>query len=440
MKKILIVDDNENNRMLLRALLEDYAEDNAVVLDIHEAVNGLEASLIAADEHFSLILMDIMMPVMDGIEATARIRARDSKAMIVAVSAVDDGVRQQQILNNGAEDYISKPINADIFVARLGHYFSLIDSRNSIHKRFNASPANLYTHEIFSRKWLFYVQNDDTLAEFWEYYLLDSNERSEQLSDAIRTIYSLASVGIKLASKLQIIVEESESKMYITLAGIEEIDPKIIRLTMVKNAAVTDYKTDPRRFCIRLDRPKKFEQEQPVIAPPKAAETAAAVPAPAAAYSAAPEVIQVYDYMDPEDMLDLNEYVGKLNTLMMVVGGEIESSEVEEICANLQCISRIATGYTDSYKIGQALAGMGSAIGGHVQLFMAKSYDLGPMCAAFARDLNSWIRLIFVEGASSVNYMDDTIIANAQTIESILTMDDADHGGAAENLDDIFDF
>lgn len=441
MKKILIVDDNENNRMLLRALLEDYAEDNAEVLDIHEAVNGLEASLIAEDEHFSLILMDIMMPEMDGIEATKRIRARDSKTMIVAVSAVDDGGRQQQILNNGAEDYISKPINADIFTARLGNYFSLIDSRNSIHKRFNASPANLYTHEIFSRKWLFYVQNEDSLAEFWEYYLLESNERSEKLSDAIRTVYALASVGIKLDAKLQIIVEESESKMYVTLAGIEDIDPKIIQLTMIKNPAVTDYKTDPRRFCIRLDRPQKYEPiQQPAIVP-AAVETVVAAPAAVAAtYSAAPEVIQVYDYMDPEDMLDLNEFVGKLNSLMMVVGGEIESSEVEEICANLQSISRIAQGYTDSYKIGQALAGMGNAIGGHIKLFMEKSYDLAPMCAAFARDLNNWIRLIFVEGASSVNYMDDTIIANAQTIQSILTMDDEDHAAAADDLDDIFDF
>ena len=142
--------------------------------------------------------------------------------------------------------------------------------------------------------------------------------------------------------------------------------------------------------------------------------------------------------MDLDDLDDLREYVGKLNSLMMVVGGEIEFHEVEEISANLQQISKIATVYTDSYTIGQALAEMGYAISNHSELFMAKSNDLAPMCAAFGRDLSSWIRLIFVEGASSVNYMDDTIIANAKTIESILTMDD--NGDGSEGLDDIFDF
>lgn len=165
-KKILIVDDNDNNRMLLRALLEDYAEDNDEELHIREAANGLEASLAAQDEHFSLIFMDIIMPDMDGIEATRRIKARDSKVMIVAVSAVDDGERQREILHNGAEDYISKPISVDIFEARLGTYFSLIESRDSSLKQFNPSAANLFTQETFSRKFLFIYKMRMNLLSF----------------------------------------------------------------------------------------------------------------------------------------------------------------------------------------------------------------------------------------------------------------------------------
>lgn len=431
MKKILIVDDNENNRMLLRALLDDYAQDNGETLSIDEAVNGSEACMMAEGEHYSLILMDIMMPEMDGIEATRRIRAHDAKTMIVAVSAVDDGERQRQILRNGAEDYISKPINADMFTTRLGNYFSLIDSRHCIHRQFNPSPTNLFTEETYSRKLLFYVENDDELAQFWEYYLLDSAERCEHLSDAVRTVYALASVGLKVGARFQITAEESVNEMYITLTGIETIDAKIIKLVLMKNPAVIDYKMDNGKFSIRLPRPEKMAD---VVK-----EVSAAPQAPAT-YSAVQEEIHVYDYMDREDLMDLQEYVGKLNSLMLIVGGEIEQHEVEEISANLQQISKIATGYTDSYAIGRALAGMGHAIMDHNELFMAKAYDLAPMCAAFGRDLSSWIRLIFVEGAVSVNYMDDTIIANAQMIESILTMDDADQGSAAENLDDIFDF
>lgn len=441
MKKILIVDDNENNRMLLRALLEDYAEDNSVEFSIREAVNGLEASLIVEDEHFHLVFMDIMMPEMNGIEATKRIRAQDAKAMIVAVSAVDDGERQKQILQNGAEDYITKPINANIFLARLENYLSLIESRDSLARKFNPSAANLFTKEIFSRKLLFYIQKDDELAEFWEYYLLYSSQRSESLSDTIRTVYALASIGLKIGVKLQIIVEEAMEKMFITLAGLDDIDAKIIKLSMAKNPTVTDYIIRDGKISIRLNRP---EMEESVTTSNHenlpATPVAQVSTAPVATYETVEETTQVYDYMDTEDLMDLKEFVGKLNSLMMVVGSEIEHDEVDEISANLQHISRIASGYTDSYTIGNTLATLGRAISEHRDLFMLKAGDLAPMCAAFGRDLNSWIQMIFVDGATNVHYMDDTIIANAQTIENILTMNDADHSHAAENLDDIFDF
>jgi two-component system chemotaxis response regulator CheY len=446
MKKILIVDDNQNNRLLLHALIEDYCEINDETVTIHEAVNGLEASLMAEDEHYQLIFMDIMMPEMDGIEATRRIRSFDPKAMIIAVSAVDDGERQRQILSNGAEDYISKPLNADVFTARLGNYFSLINSRESSKKRFNPGAANLFSNDIFSRKLLFYVQNEDDLAEFWEYYLLSKEIGNESLCSCVRTLYDLGTVSLKLGVKNQIIVEESDMSLYMTMTEIDQIDSKIVKLIMLKNLDSSDYKSQGNKLSIRTFRPKKSEAaleavSQRVTALDQEASLPAinAAPLPVTPYVASEISIQVYDYMDEEDLEDLKEYVGKLNSLMLIVGGEIEQYEIEEISANLQQISRISSGYTNSYAIGQALAKMGNAITAHSEQFMAKSGDLAPMCAAFGRDLNSWIRLIFVEGASSVHYMDDTIIANAQMIESILTMDNTSEDGS-EGLDDIFDF
>jgi len=439
MKKILIVDDNQNNRMLLRALIEDYCESNDESVTIHEAHNGLEASLLAEDTHYSLIFMDIMMPEMDGIEATHRIRSFDPKVIIVAVSAVDDGERQRQILSNGAEDYISKPINADVFIARLGNYFSLIHSRESVKNRFNPSAANVISADIFSRKLLFYIQNEDDLAEFWEYYLLAQEGGSEYLSNGVRTLYALGAISLKLGNKNQIIIEESDSNLYMTMTGMDHIDSKIIKLIFLKNSDVTDYKIQENKLSIRIPRPEK-KHVLVAIVPQTVATVAQTAPSSSTIpYVAAQEVLHVYDYMELDDLSDLREYVGKLNSLMLVVGGEIELHEVEEISTNLQQISRISSGYADSYAIGQALLGMGYAISEHKALFMAKSNDLAPMCAAFGRDLNSWIRLIFVEGASSVHYMDDTIIANAQTIQAILTMDDTG-GESCEGLDDIFDF
>lgn len=70
MAHILLVDDNENNRLTLELLLEDIED-----VTLFEAENGQEAIDICKNETIDLIFMDIMMPVMDGIEATKAIKS-----------------------------------------------------------------------------------------------------------------------------------------------------------------------------------------------------------------------------------------------------------------------------------------------------------------------------------------------------------------------------
>ncbi|MDD5717567.1 MAG: response regulator [Sulfuricurvum sp.] len=445
MKKILIVDDNANNRMLLRAVLETYEEENkSVKLKIDEATNGIEAVSQAAHEAYDLILMDIMMPEMDGIEATRRIRTEDSKVIIVAVSAVDDTERQRQILHAGAEDYIAKPINVDIFTARLANYFSLCEARRN--KSLNKEAYNLYSRSIFSRKLLFRIENDNDLAEFWEYYLLNSQNACALLSDAVRTLYTIGSIGLKFKLEQQIWVEESPEYTYFTLAGLTALDPKFIRLTLQKNPVLTDYMYDEDKISIRLklentshktvaNHETHHENVVKSTMPEALSEGSSTV-----AFEITDKTEnQVYAYMEEEDLGDIKAYIAKLNSLLLVVGsGDIQVDEVDEIGAYLDRIGKIASIYSESYTIGRALSTLSIDIREHIQLFIEKSSALGPLCAAFSRDLMGWIRLIFEEGAPSVNYMDDTIISNTQTIGSILTMEE--HAGDAVDLDDIFDF
>jgi two-component system chemotaxis response regulator CheY len=446
MKKILIVDDNENNRMLIHALLEEYASQKSQSFTIVEATNGQEACTLSKGDHFDLVFMDIMMPIMDGIEATRIIRIQDPKVMIIAVSASDDSKRQKEILTNGAEDYLSKPLDVTIFMARMDNYFALIDSRNGANKRFNPSPANLFTQETYSRKLLFYIRNDDELAEFWEYYLLDQGAGSEALSATVRTFYAIGSIGVKLELNIQIIVEDADDYLFMTMVGIGELKENLIKLMILKNSDNPEYKLTADKLCIRVPISKKVTEIQTikVVEPIKAVAVEPVViespyVAPIIQTPQVEAALSVYDYMDEDDLDDLMVHVGKLNSLMMLVGSEIDAHEVEEIAYHLQQISRVTSGYTDSYRIGNAFSSMGNSIMTHVSTFIEKSRAISPLCTAFGRDLSTWIRLIFSEGASSVNFMDDTIIANAQMIEAVLTMDEQ-ATSSEENLDDIFDF
>jgi CheY-like chemotaxis protein len=119
--RILLVEDNAVNRTIATKLLEKRGH---VVIAVE---NGALAVDITATEQFDVVLMDVSMPVMDGLTATAHIRAREhttgAHIPIIAVTAHAMESDRERCRAAGMDDYIPKPIkSADLFaaVARLG--------------------------------------------------------------------------------------------------------------------------------------------------------------------------------------------------------------------------------------------------------------------------------------------------------------------------------
>ena len=111
--RILIAEDHIDSRDALRALLEAFGF--AVLV----ATNGKEAVDAAVRTSPDLILMDIMMPVMDGFEATRQLRrlAKTVGTPIIAVTAMEGA--DELALQAGADDYVRKPIDIRVLVAKL---------------------------------------------------------------------------------------------------------------------------------------------------------------------------------------------------------------------------------------------------------------------------------------------------------------------------------
>lgn len=142
-KSILIVEDETRIRFLLR----DYfaREKN---FTIYEAENGLEALNIFKEKKIDLIILDIMMPVMDGLTALKKIR-EVSTVPVVLLTAKGQEEDKLQGYDYGADDYMTKPFSPNVLVAKVKALLKrTIESVDSSTQEFNGLSINKLSREV----------------------------------------------------------------------------------------------------------------------------------------------------------------------------------------------------------------------------------------------------------------------------------------------------
>lgn len=120
--RVLLVDDNQVNQMLIRVYLEKFG------LECNIASSGEQALAAVNTKKYDLILMDIMMPGLDGLSTTKAIRGAwqgRSEAPIIALSACDNQAREEEYKNAGIVSYLDKPLNAETLYETLAQYLPL---------------------------------------------------------------------------------------------------------------------------------------------------------------------------------------------------------------------------------------------------------------------------------------------------------------------------
>ena len=117
-KRILIVEDQEDNRIIMRDVL------SSAGYDLIEAVNGEDGVKLAHSERPDLILMDIQLPNIDGYEATRRIKgsAELKSIPIIAVTSYALSGDQAKARAAGCDGYVSKPFSPRELLARVREY------------------------------------------------------------------------------------------------------------------------------------------------------------------------------------------------------------------------------------------------------------------------------------------------------------------------------
>ena len=113
MFRILVVDDDKNIRLLLKAVLE------GANYSVSLATNGLEALEVMDKEHIDLVVLDVMMPKMDGYELTKTLRESQNNLPILMISAKQLPQDKHKGFIVGTDDYITKPIDDEEMLYRI---------------------------------------------------------------------------------------------------------------------------------------------------------------------------------------------------------------------------------------------------------------------------------------------------------------------------------
>ena len=164
---ILLVDDGQANRKLIRLILEKAG------CSIVEAVNGKDAYDRALAGDFDVVLMDMQMPVMDGYQATSKLRQAGYEKTVIALTANTMIGDKEKCRDAGCDDFIPKPVEIDSLLQTLAPYLSHLpqpverDEEETIQRSASSMPSNqaVQTSNEIESKADFEIASRDILVE-----------------------------------------------------------------------------------------------------------------------------------------------------------------------------------------------------------------------------------------------------------------------------------
>ena len=182
--RILVVDDSPTNLLVFEHQLADFG------FEVTTAGNGLEAVEMALSQSFDIILMDIVMPLMDGIEAIRRLRTENITVPVVALSGKNDPQDQEACLKSGFTAYLEKTFHEEELIDLLHQLLPThnLTEQSLAHATNPPLTSNKSPETPIHIEWLWQIyKNADLINQILQVFIQDARVAIDHLENAINT-------------------------------------------------------------------------------------------------------------------------------------------------------------------------------------------------------------------------------------------------------------
>lgn len=454
--KLLIVDDVEDNRLVLKAAcrrLEGF--------EIQEAADGEEAVAITKNWNPDIILMDVLMPKMDGFEASRIIKKLYPKTVILVITAVVDGAMQKNMSDIGIDTYINKPIDKDLIRFKLQTIGLALRLKKREHQTLSAKEAlNPFNADIRSFRTIFTIVDSESMMDFgmWLYEQCNSKETlaCNKFDTIIELFYKLMSKAMKKRETVSIIIEESYEELYLTMKFSESVVLEADIVSILEKYYI-EYILQDTIFCVRLEKALQEEpQEQEIyIFEEKVTQTVEKIQEQTQEREQIEEVavkeVRIIESKE-KDMLR-QSFVNKTSAADYVdeIGGDVldeildlasldeqwlEKLSLIEQHATKESLIDFANNVLNVYvralnnlfeftALAYALSSLSAFIKDSAEVLSqdtAKIRTLAMLLEHLGTDLSSWREHIFVlQDTADIHYLDSSFFSSCMQIEGIIS-------------------
>ncbi|GHS85308.1 hypothetical protein FACS1894103_6660 [Campylobacterota bacterium] len=455
--RILITDDSSDIRAVLRAICRKIEG-----VELFEAVDGKEAVEMVANEEIDLVLMDLMMPVMDGFEATRRIKESCPNTMVVAITSLIDAETERKVTRIGATGFLRKPITdlktTRFRIANFVAYIRTMHNTAGLTLR-ESNAKNPFTKEIRSIKSRVVITTEDELMDLnlWltERYMNAHDTLDGQFRHFFKLLAETIGLSIKSHAPSSVEIEENFDWIFLCVSLYEPIDENVIKSNypLLGNDNV---RVEPNMLYIRqplrektADTAETADQPAPQVSPQISPDVAAGkVSVPPKPEAQPPKTVRQIGTQEQQmlrqsrtEKIGAQEYVQSFGS-----GNEDEirdMTDAEEDWAdtvaqlseqfsigNARKLSRVLNDYSSIVNrliefetLAYALTSMAhlidqleeSALDGSTQMLFTT------LMRGLLDDMRKWHETIFVaQSTPDIHYLDSSLLSSCMQIESLL--------------------